>query len=233
MKSLSRINNAVKNGLNRLIPSFAVIPLLALVFSNIAVYYGSRLLNSYLDRPYLYLTGNTDRFIPVIPEFAIIYLIAFPFWYVTYLLICRSDPYKCRATVIANIGAKIICGILFVLVPTSIIRPEIPDSGFSKALLGFIYTMDSPDNLFPSIHCFESIFCFLLIKDEPDVHRYIRISAFILSVLICLSTLFTKQHVIYDVFAGTGIAMVAYFMRRYLLSVVYANRVRVTRSFAA
>lgn len=208
----------IKNGFGRIVPSFAVIPLLAMIFSNITVYYGSRILNAVLDRPYADLTGNIDRITPVIPGFAVIYLIAFPFWYITYLLICRSDPDKCRATVIVNIGAKLFCGFLFVMFPTTNIRPQIAGTGIGETLLGMIYAMDSPDNLFPSIHCLESVFCFLLISDEPNVPKYIKRAAFLLAAAICLSTLFTKQHVLPDVMSGTAIAIAAYLARRVLLS---------------
>jgi len=208
----------IKKRVGKIIPSFAVIPLMALVFSNIAVYYGSRIINMILDRPYSDMTGVIDRITPVIPGFAVIYLIAFPFWYITYLLICRSDPDKCRATVIVNIGAKLFCGLLFIMFPTTNIRPQITGTGIPETLLGLIYSMDSPDNLFPSIHCLESVFCFLLIKDEPGVHKYIKQASFILAASICLSTLFTKQHVLPDVMSGTAIAIAAYLARRVLLS---------------
>lgn len=222
MQSYKRIDKEhIKRVFDKILPQFAVIPLIALIVSNIAVYYGSRLINVLLDRTYLDLTGDLDRMIPVIPGFAVIYLIAFPFWYITYFLICRSDPYKCRATVIANIAAKLFCGFLFIMIPTSITRPAIADEGFSAFLLNFIYTMDSPDNLFPSVHCLESIFCFLLINDEPLFPRGFRLAAFILAVAICLSTLFTKQHILPDVLCGAVIALAAYTVRRSLLITQY------------
>ncbi|MBO4415312.1 MAG: phosphatase PAP2 family protein [Lachnospiraceae bacterium] len=210
--------NINKSRFDRFLPSFAIVPLIMLVLSNISVYYGARLLNAFLDRPYHDMSGIVDNAIPVIPGFAIIYLLAFPFWYISYFMICRSDPDKCRATVIVSVTAKLLCGLIFVMIPTTGPRPDVTGSGISGTLLGFIYAMDTPDNLFPSIHCFESVLCFLFINDEPKVHRSIKLSALVLAVLICLSTLFTKQHVLPDVLSGILLAVAAYFARRLLMS---------------
>ena len=64
--------------ISRLIPSYAVLPLIILIVSNIAVYYGTRLLNDILNRPYIDMTSNLDMRIPVIPGFSIVYYIISP-----------------------------------------------------------------------------------------------------------------------------------------------------------
>lgn len=212
------------------LPRFAVIPLILLILSNVTVYYGARVFNALLDRPYLDMTCPVDKAIPLVPGFAIIYLIAFPFWYVTYFMICRCDPAKCRATVTVSIAAKLLCGLIFILIPTAGIRPVITEKGIAGSALGFIYAMDCPDNLFPSIHCFESVLCFLFITDEQKLHRGIKFFAFILAAAICLSTLFTKQHVLCDVLSGCVLAFAAYFARRmYICQSVPAVKVMLAQ----
>ncbi|MCR5768084.1 MAG: phosphatase PAP2 family protein [Lachnospiraceae bacterium] len=203
--------------ISRLIPSYAVLPLIILIVSNIAVYYGTRLLNDILNRPYIDMTSKLDMRIPVIPGFSIVYVLAFPFWYITYFMILRSNPEKCRATVIVNVAAKLLCGVIFVLLPATNVRPVLTETNMFEKLLGIIYTMDAPDNLFPSIHCLESWLCFLFISDESDVHNGIKLVSMYLAIFICLSTLFTKQHVMIDVFSGVIIAIGAYLARRRLL----------------
>ena len=207
----------VKDFFRKLIPSYAILPLIILVVSNIAVYYGTRLLNDALNRPYIDMTSRFDMRIPVIPGFSVIYVLAFPFWYITYFMIVRSNPEKARATVIVNVAAKILCGVIFVLLPATNVRPVLTETTLFEKLLGIIYQMDSPDNLFPSIHCLESVLCFLFITDESDVHNGIKLASMYLAIFICLSTLFTKQHVMIDVFSGVIIAIGAYLARRRLL----------------
>ena len=192
--------------LRKFLPPYAVVALSLLVISNLVAYYGARMLNAWLGRPYLNMTGAIDGIIPVIPAFSIIYVIAFPFWYITYFLICRSDRERCWRLVITDVAAKTLCGVIFILLPTTNVRPEITGTGIGDTILGFIYESDVPDNLFPSIHCLESWICFLAIRDEEKVHVWIKTSAFILAFLICLSTVFTKQHVFVDLIAGVFIA---------------------------
>ncbi|MCR5322725.1 MAG: phosphatase PAP2 family protein [Lachnospiraceae bacterium] len=201
MRRINQIN--VKR---RLLPDYAVRALIILILSNILVYYGARALNAMSGRSYLDMTGIIDRAIPVIPGFSVIYLIAFPFWYATYFFICRSDRSKCFRLVATAVTAKLLCGVLFVMIPTTIIRPEITGQGPANVLLEFIYATDSPDNLFPSIHCLESWLCFLAVNEEEKALEWLKFSAFFLAVAICLSTLFTKQHVVADVIAGVFIA---------------------------
>ena len=195
-----------KEACRKFLPPYAVTALALLVISNLVVYYGARMLNAWLNRPYLNMTGALDGLVPAVPAFSIIYVIAFPFWYITYFLICRSDRERCWRLVVTDVAAKLLCGVIFILVPTTNVRPEITGSGLGEMILNMIYASDAPDNLFPSIHCLESWICFLAIRDEEKVPAWIKTAAFVLAFLICLSTLFTKQHVFVDMIAGVMIA---------------------------
>lgn len=79
-----------------------------------------------------------------------------------------------------------------------------------KRFLGFagrmLYSIDAADNLFPSIHCLVSWFCFLAVKGQKKIPIWYKAVSFILAVLVFLSTLFTKQHVIVDVAGGIFLA---------------------------
>ena len=57
-------------------------------------------------------------------------------------------------------------------------------------------------NLFPSVHCLESWFCFrsaLKQKKTPEFYKWI---SFFATILVFLSVLFTRQHVIADIFGA-------------------------------
>lgn len=73
-------------------------------------------------------------------------------------------------------------------------------------LAGWLYSIDAADNLFPSIHCLVSWFCFLAVKGQKKIPIWYKAVSFILAVLVFLSTLFTKQHVIVDVAGGIFLA---------------------------
>lgn len=222
---------SIKRALPELFPEYMRIPFAMLVISNLLVYYGAKLFNILLHREYLDMTSSLDSMLPVLPGFTIIYIMAFPFWYVTYYLYCRRSPECCRQLVTVDVTAKLICGIIFVLMPTTNIRPAFEAESISARLLNLIYSLDTPDNLFPSIHCMESWIAYRCASDvyrNPidhfgNISRFgefgqigskrtnrkesiLCASSFTFAVLICLSTLFTKQHVIADVFSGLAIA---------------------------
>ena len=73
-------------------------------------------------------------------------------------------------------------------------------------IVRFIYSVDAPVNLFPSIHCLESWCCIraaykMNFKTEKRTNYY-RVATILMSLGIFASTLFIKQHVIADVFGG-------------------------------
>ncbi len=195
----------IKARIREILPPYAALGLIIMGLTNMIVYYGARIINIELGRPYLDMTGGIDRIIPVVPGFALIYVLAFPFWYATFYWICRMDRERCFRLVATEVVAEVICGIIFILVPTTNVRPEL-DANVGNWLLSFIYSTDTPDNLFPSIHCLESWLCYIALKDEESVPARVKDAAPVFALLICLSTLFTKQHVFPDVVAGIVIA---------------------------
>ena len=101
---------------------------------------------------------------------------------------------------------KVICLLFYLFLPTTNVRPEITGTGIFDMLLNFLYTIDSADNLFPSIHCLVSWFCYAGLRDRKEVSVAYKNFSLIFALLVCVSTLVTKQHVIVDVIAGVGFA---------------------------
>ena len=73
-----------------------------------------------------------------------------------------------------------------------------------------LYKTDTPTNVLPSIHVFNSIGAGIAISHSNDLkkHRWIQISAYILAALIILSTMFLKQHSVTDVIAAVTMACI-------------------------
>lgn len=83
-------------------------------------------------------------------------------------------------------------------------------------LVKWLYSTDTPTNLFPSIHVYNSICVNAAIWHSEDFkkHKAVRYGSAVLMVLIILSTMFLKQHSVFDVVTGTVLAV-------FLYSVVY------------
>ena len=222
------VKKIMKEFMRKYFPPYLFFPVLMLIVSNIGVYYGAKVFNAILGRPYIDMTGALELATPVIPMFSLFYVAAFPFWYISYYLLCRSSKELCYQIVLTDVIAKLFCGALFVLIPTTNIRPEVTGAGIGEIVLRFIYHMDTPHNLFPSVHCLESWLCFAYIRDSK-APRWLKISCFLLAIAICLSTVFVAQHVWIDVFAGVLIAEFFRVFVPYIMSVMSTAKIQPHR----
>lgn len=190
--------------INKYIPKYSIIPLILCATFNFTVYSGVRLF--YKDRVFHNLTSYFDDRIPVIPIFVVIYLGSYVFWIVNYILISTINKDRCYRLAIADLSGKLICGIIYILFPTTNIRPDITTTGVFWDMLRFLYNIDAANNLFPSIHVLVSWYCFAGLRDCKTIPAWYRYFSLFMAIMICISTLTTKQHVIVDVFGGIILA---------------------------
>lgn len=195
---------------NPLIPKYAIKPLALALLVNSCVYMGVAQLRRFLT--FSSLETPLDTALPFLAPFVLFYVLAFVQWGLNYLLIARDSKELCYRFAFGNIIAKIICLFFFLLLPTTLARPEVTGTDLCSRLVRLIYTSDPPVNLFPSIHCLESWCCirasFLLKKSN----RAYRIATIIMSLGVFASTLFIKQHVIADVFGGIVVFEVGFWL---------------------
>ena len=74
----------------------------------------------------------------------------------------------------------------------------------------WLYSIDAADNLFPSIHCLVSWFCFLGIRGRQEIPKWYQYLSCVIAVCVFLSTLMTKQHVVWDVAGGVILAQICF-----------------------
>lgn len=160
-----------------------------------------------------------DDKIGLAPIFVLIYVFSFFFW------IC--GPAVASLTGIRNhhnymIGlaiSYIIGGIVFTFFPTHMDRVaeglmDVYDrKDFFSWILSIVYFFDGKEiatSLFPSFHCVSSVYCYLGIRKQPEITKGFKVYTFIMAVLICLSTLFVKQHYFLDVVSGILLPIIVY-----------------------
>ena len=170
------------------------------LLSNQIAFQGSRLFEK--GRFHADLTLPADAAIPFLPWTITIYVGCFLFWLILYRLIARLPRQEADRFFCANVLGKGISFIVFVLFPTTMSRPELGGGTVWIALMRILYVIDAPDNLFPSLHCMIAWLCWIGVRGNKQVPLPWRISALIMAVLVCLSTLTTRQHVVLDVFGG-------------------------------
>lgn len=158
--------------------------------------------------------SRIDDYIPFIEIFVIPYILWFAYIsvIVLYLMfISKEDFYKCCAFLFIGMT---ICLIIYTFWPNAQdlrVNPFPRDNVFTR-LVNMFYTADTCTNVCPSIHVYNSIGAHIAIIhcDKLKNIRWVRISSFILMVLICLSTMFIKQHSFVDFVAGVALAGVMY-----------------------
>ncbi len=191
----------------RIIPKYAVIPLLIVLAANFIAYIGGNLIASGFHH-YNIETPLDDK-IPFVEFFVLFYVLAYVQWVVGYVLIARESRELCYKFVVADVLAKVFCLIIFVAFPTTISHQGEPGNNPFGFVTKIVYFFDSPTNLFPSIHCLESWVCFRAALQMKKVPAWYKPFTLFFSIAVFLSTVFLKQHVVVDIPAGILVFEVA------------------------
>ena len=196
------------NKRKRFIPGYAYLPIITLLACTNIVYFFTKL--TYDPSRTYDFSLSIDKAIPFLPEFILFYVLAYAQWVIGYIVIARDSRETIYKAATADILSKLICGIIFVALPTVMIRPEITGGSFFHWLTELIYKADTPAvNLLPSLHCLESwaVFrCSLKLK-LPIAYK---IAMGIMTFAVFLSVVFVKQHILIDIPAGILVFELAY-----------------------
>lgn len=187
-----------------LIPKYARLPILIALIFNCAVFWLTRPITAGLRHYDLSLP--IDSALPLIPAFVVIYVLAFFQWLVGYVLICRDSRERCYRVMSGEIVSKTVCLVFFLVLPTSMTRPEITGSDIFSRMLSIVYALDTPDNLFPSIHIIESWLCFRGSIGAKSLSRGYKASMLLFTLLVTASVVLVKQHLVVDIISGVAVA---------------------------
>lgn len=187
---------------------------------------------AYLERTnarnYYVIHVGLDDYIPFLEVFVIPYLLWFVYVsavVVWLLLKNRRDYYKICRFLFTGMTVFLIVSTLW---PNGHnLRPvSMPRENCFTELIAALWRTDTPTNLWPSIHVFNSMGAHFAVMRSEDLSRkgfgrIIRISSGVLSISIILSTVFIKQHSLFDVVTGIlmGTVMYAVVYRREWLTV--------------
>ena len=155
-----------------------------------------------------------DDKIPFCEFFVIPYFLWFAYvaWIVLYLFFKNKDDYYKSCTFLFT-GMTI-----FLLVSTFFpnmhhLRPlYLPRINVLTKLVSYLYHIDTSTNLWPSIHVYNSLGVFFAVMHNKKLssNSRIKIGSFIMSTLIILSTVFIKQHSMFDVMTAFIMAAIVY-----------------------
>ncbi len=155
-----------------------------------------------------------DDYIPFIEIFIVPYLLWFG--YVAFAISWFffkdvQDFYKICTFLF--VGMTVFLVISTVYPNGHYLRPRVfeRDNIFITMVKG-LYMIDTPTNLFPSIHVYNSLGVHLAVmhSDKLKEKKWVRRISFVLMCTIIASTMFLKQHSVFDVVTGCVMALIMY-----------------------
>ena len=194
--------------ISALVPKQHILPLLFAFTFNMAVYMGARAIAG--EWKHYHIEGPLDGLIPLWTPSAAVYLGCYLFWALNYVLVARQGKRDVCRFFAADALSRAVCFIIYLVFPTTNTRPVIEPDGFWNRTMLLVYEIDAADNLFPSIHCLVSWFCYIGLRGRKEIPLWYRGASLVMAVLVCISTLTTKQHVVIDVFGGVFLAEICY-----------------------
>jgi hypothetical protein len=144
---------------------------------------------------------NTIIDVPFIKYFIYPYNIWYPFVILSSFLIYKYNNIKFKPFIISMILVSILAEITFFIYPTEVIRPEVTVNDFTTWLIDFTYKSDTPAvHCLPSVHCLFTFISTYYVLISKNIKSYKKITLSIVAILIVLSTIFIKQHIVEDIF---------------------------------
>lgn len=176
---------------------------------------------SYLEHRHIryhIIDSSLDDKIPFCEYFIIPYFLWFAYIAVTvgYFLFCNENSVEFWSLILnLAIGMTLFLIVSYVYPNGLNIRPvEFTNDSIFTRMVQFLYRTDTPTNVLPSIHVYNSVAAFSAIHTCKKLQnrKGIQTGAFVLTVLIILSTMFLKQHSVADVATGITCSVATYIL---------------------
>ena len=167
--------------------------------------------------PRYWISSDLDAYIPFCAAFLIPYLAWFPMVVGMYAYFYRRDPESYLSLCRGMVVGLTICLALYAIFPNGqLLRRPIQGEDLLSQLVRLLRRMDTPTNVCPSIHVFVTVTVALTAGRSRAMarQRLLRGALMVLWVLICLSTVFLKQHSVVDVALGAALALVLDLIQR-------------------
>jgi membrane-associated phospholipid phosphatase len=149
-----------------------------------------------------------DAHIPLWQIWVIPYLLSLAWWAGCFIwAACKMDDDLYRAFIASLIMVMLASYGVYILYPTYVIRPPLEADDWLTRLVGLLYDNDRANNAFPSGHTYNTILIALFWWRWRPRQRLLWATV---SLVVLLSTLYTRQHNIPDLIGGVAFACTGY-----------------------
>lgn len=137
-----------------------------------------------------------------------------PYWYwyifiaIAAIAILVKDKRLCNKTFYVIFTSSLCNNLFYLFYQTTVPRPIIEGDNFFSKLVLIAYNNDNPINCFPSTHVSVTVVLCIFLYIAYKRNIWVQLFNVVSGVLICLSTVFVKQHYVPDIAAGIIVAVV-------------------------
>ena len=128
-----------------------------------------------------------------------------------FIFFCRHKREYYKMSCSLAIGMTLFLVVSCIYPNKQDLRPEVfANHNVFTQMVSHLYATDTPTNILPSIHVYNSVAVFLALNSAEQLRAWkkVRFACGTLSALIILSTMFLKQHSVLDVTLGLLCAVV-------------------------
>ena len=188
---------------------------------------GFGLLELVVKEPKVIIHCPVDDWIPFCEFFIVPYMLWFPYMILAVIYFIFFNKNKHEYYQLAfnlMMGMTVFLIVSYVYPNAQHIRPtEFPRDNIFTDIVKWLYSTDTPTNILPSIHVFNSLAIHMSLTNCETLRnkKFIKAASFTLTALIIMSTMFLKQHSVIDVCMGATLALFGFL-------VFYPRRVSVS-----
>lgn len=184
-------------------------------------------LEEHNKKGYQIIHVNADDYIPFCEIFVVPYFLWFAYVAAVVLFLFFRNKQECyRACIFLFTGMTIFL-IVSTLWPNGhhLRLTEMPRDNIFTRAVSFLWQIDTPTNLWPSIHVYNSLGAHFALVHSAELKgkKGIKIASCILAVSIILSTMLIKQHSVFDVATGIALGAVMYVLV-YRRDIIFATK---------
>lgn len=173
------------------------------------------LLEHHVTKDYFIIQSTLDAYIPFNEVFIVPYLLWFPFIVISILYFIfrdKTEYYRLCGVLITGMTVFLLVSTVF---PNGVsLRPVLASlkrDNIFLDLVAALHQADTSTNVCPSIHVYNSLSVCIafLTSSHLKGKRFVKTGILLLTILICMSTVFLKQHSVIDVFWSFALISVA------------------------
>lgn len=152
-----------------------------------------------------------DGMIPFIPAFVFPYFawhLLIPAILIFFMIKDREAFLRLCFTMFTGMTAALF---IYAVIPNGLnIRVPVTGNSLPEKICSLLYSIDTPTNVCPSIHVSSTVAISVSVQKARSLkkHKAVKIFLHITAILIIASTLFIKQHSVYDVLAGAALTLI-------------------------